>query len=212
MWSGGIVMAGVRVWVLPGGEMCRSTGGGGSERVIPPSTYSSLQFLSYSILHHPELFPCIRGCWSTGAVIGWGNTNRTRGICTTQTLLSIAFKCRSWEKSFLILNESIHHNFSCIFCKVLAFQHWIQTHAGRGRVTSPSGNHTQHLTESQRLLLRYVCTRLQKCVFLIQHERVRIMLLQINWEWCNKVGECCKVIGNYAEEWKEQVVLAIRGK
>ena len=39
------------------GARCVARRGGGREGVIP-LTYSSLQF--YNILHHPELFPCIR--------------------------------------------------------------------------------------------------------------------------------------------------------
>ena len=55
----------------------------------PPdsSQYNSLQFYTpdsspYNILN---CFPAL-GCWETVLVIGGGNTNRTRGICTTQPL------------------------------------------------------------------------------------------------------------------------------
>ena len=100
--------------------MCRTTGGG-REGVIPPtyssvqfytppdsSQYNSLQFYTpdssplYNILN---CFPAL-GCWETVLVIGGGNTNRTRGICTTQPLhvsphpRSIAFKCGCFGKVF----------------------------------------------------------------------------------------------------------------
>ena len=160
-------MAGVRVGVRPGGEMCCSTGGeGGSDSsngytsvqifcTVPPSRTISSITLNY--------FPAL-GCWLTVAVIGGGSANRTRGICeplsspSDQLLLSVL----PLRNSFSIPDQL--HFMQSVDFPTLNPDSWREWPSQKSELQS----HARSGSESQRLLLRYVCTQFQKCIFLIQ--------------------------------------------
>ena len=114
MWSGGIVIAGVRVWVLPGGEMCRSTGGRGTHRVILP-TPTILCNCNSPI----PLFACItpwRSNWLLGAQTG-------HGASVPLTSRSIAFKCTWPSQNIFEFHRLLweHIAISKIFSKLFKY-------------------------------------------------------------------------------------------
>ena len=112
------------------GARCVARRGGGREGVIP-LTYSSLQF--YNILHHPELFPCIR-VLGDGVSNWWrehkqdtGHLYHSAPACVTPR--SIAFKCGCCGKVFNIENDHtqerghLHH--SCVAPQLIALTHFL---------------------------------------------------------------------------------------
>ena len=162
--------------------------------------------------------------WATFTVCLFGFYNETYDCPTfesrlvsrlAQSQIRVAITCNIWLSHFVCLLEYI-------FCSIYLLEYitlW-QCHSCSYlyTITDQTGNHMQDLTVTTIVVticlhspvsLVYEYDQIYK---LIPQEGVRIMLFKVNSERCNNIGKCCKKIGNDATEWKEQVVLVIKGK
>ena len=117
--------------------------------------------------------------WATFTVCLFGFYNETYDCPTfesrlvsrlAQSQIRVAITCNIWLSHFVCLLEYI-------FCSIYLLEYitlW-QCHSCSYlyTITDQTGNHMQDLTESQRLLLRYVCT--------LRFHLLMNMIMFINW-------------------------------